>query len=50
MFLKKYNIQQKICETKCSLIYKIAGNKIIKIEKEGFNYLKNEIKPNHQYL
>ena len=44
MFLKKYNIQQKICETKCSLIYKIAGNKIIKIEKEGFNYLKNEIK------
>ena len=44
MSLKKYKIDKKIFESKCSIIYKTQDCKIIKIEKPGFNYLKNELK------
>lgn len=44
MSLKKYKIEKKIFETKCSTIYKTQDCKIIKLEKPGFNYLKNELK------
>ena len=44
MIIKNYVIQKKICETRGSIIYKTTNNLTIKIEKSGFDYLKNEIK------
>lgn len=44
MIIKNYIVQKKICETRGSIIYKTINNLTIKIEKTGFDYLRNEIK------
>jgi len=44
MLIKNYTIQKKICETRGSIVYKTTNDLTIKIEKTGFDYLKNEIK------
>lgn len=44
MLFKNHRIERKLTETKSSTVYKTDENKIIKVEKPGFTYLKNEIK------